>query len=203
MCRDGSRIGLPDMLPLSLAKAMIEPVKVTAPMATPSAHLDQRLRVDLADRADAEGLRRIERRRGDQHRGKADQRMEGRDELRHRRHRDSARDDRADRAAERPSRRSGASQPTKPAGGAPNSVVSTASAMPTMPKRLPLPARLRMRQPAQRQDEEHAGDEIEEGGEAGAHCVSSSSARRSDCNQRREVARRTVSHNDIGVDIRR
>jgi hypothetical protein len=32
----GSRIGLPDMRPSSLRKAMIEPVKVIAPMATPS-----------------------------------------------------------------------------------------------------------------------------------------------------------------------
>ena len=35
-CRAGSRIGAPDMLPFSLAKAMSEPVKVIAPMATPS-----------------------------------------------------------------------------------------------------------------------------------------------------------------------
>ena len=34
--RIGSMIGLPDMLPLSLAKAMTEPVKVIAPIATPS-----------------------------------------------------------------------------------------------------------------------------------------------------------------------
>jgi len=32
----GSRIGAPLMLPFSLAKAMTEPVKVTAPMARPS-----------------------------------------------------------------------------------------------------------------------------------------------------------------------
>ena len=34
--RCGSRIGAPDMRPSSLAKAMIEPVKVTAPIARPS-----------------------------------------------------------------------------------------------------------------------------------------------------------------------
>ena len=34
--RCGSRIGAPDMRPSSLRKAMIEPVKVTAPMARPS-----------------------------------------------------------------------------------------------------------------------------------------------------------------------
>ena len=35
-CRLGSMIGLPDMRPSSLRKAMIEPVKVTAPIAAPS-----------------------------------------------------------------------------------------------------------------------------------------------------------------------
>ena len=34
-CRAGSRIDAPDMRPDSLAKAMTEPVKVTAPMAAP------------------------------------------------------------------------------------------------------------------------------------------------------------------------
>ncbi len=34
-CRAGSRIGAPLMRPSSLAKAMTEPVKVMAPMATP------------------------------------------------------------------------------------------------------------------------------------------------------------------------
>ena len=36
ICRAGRMIGLPDMLPLSLAKAMTEPEKVIAPMAAPS-----------------------------------------------------------------------------------------------------------------------------------------------------------------------
>ena len=62
-------------------------------------HLDQRLRMDLAGVADAEGLRRVKRGGGDQHRGKADQRVEGGDELRHRGHRNAPRDRRADRAA--------------------------------------------------------------------------------------------------------
>ena len=35
-CRSGSMIGLPDMLPLSFRKAITEPEKVIAPMATPS-----------------------------------------------------------------------------------------------------------------------------------------------------------------------
>ena len=34
--RAGKMIGAPDMLPLSLAKAITEPVKVTAPIAVPS-----------------------------------------------------------------------------------------------------------------------------------------------------------------------
>ena len=35
-CRAGNRIGAPLMLPLSLAKAITEPVKVTAPMPRPT-----------------------------------------------------------------------------------------------------------------------------------------------------------------------
>ena len=35
-CRSGSRIGLPDMLPFNFRKAITEPEKVIAPMATPS-----------------------------------------------------------------------------------------------------------------------------------------------------------------------
>ncbi len=35
-CRAGRMIGLPDMRPDSLAKAITEPVKVMAPTATPS-----------------------------------------------------------------------------------------------------------------------------------------------------------------------
>ena len=37
MCRPGSMIGAPLMRPDSFMKAMIEPVNVSAPMATPSA----------------------------------------------------------------------------------------------------------------------------------------------------------------------
>ena len=84
---------------VELRKAMIEPVKVIAPIATPIDISTSACAMDLADRADAEGLRRIERRRRDEHRREADQRVEGGDELRHRRHRNSPRDDRAGRAA--------------------------------------------------------------------------------------------------------
>ncbi len=43
-CRAGRMIGLPDMRPESLANAITEPVKVMAPMATPS---------DISTRLDA------------------------------------------------------------------------------------------------------------------------------------------------------
>ena len=66
---------------------MTEPVKVIAPMATPI-DISTRLAPWIAPGdADAEGVGRIERARRDQDRGKADQRMEGGDQLRHRRHR--------------------------------------------------------------------------------------------------------------------
>jgi hypothetical protein len=44
------------MLPFSLAKAMTEPVKVTAPMARPRRQLDQGNAVDGARRTDAVGF---------------------------------------------------------------------------------------------------------------------------------------------------
>ena len=51
------------------------------------------------------------------------------------------------------------------------SVVTMAIAMPTMPNRLPCRLGRRARQPAQRQDEQDAGDEIEEGGEYWRSCA--------------------------------
>ena len=124
--------------------------------------------MDVADRADAEGLRRIERRGGDEHGGEADQRVEGGDELRHRRHRDAPRDDGAGAAAggerhdeQRPAERIRRRR-AEERGEHGNRHAHHAELIAP-------PARLRMRQAAQRQDEEHAGDEIEEGGEAGAH----------------------------------
>ena len=79
---------------------MTEPVKVMAPMATPSDISTRLARVDVAGHADAERARRIERGRRDQHRRHADQRMERRDQLRHRGHRHAPRDHRADAAAD-------------------------------------------------------------------------------------------------------
>ena len=66
----------------------------------PERHLDQALGVDAAGHADAERLRRVQRRRRDEHRGEADQRMERRDQLRQRRHLDAERDERAGAAAD-------------------------------------------------------------------------------------------------------
>ena len=66
---------------------MIEPVKVMAPMATPSDISTRLWRVDGARRADAERLGRVEGGSRDQHRRQADQGMERRDQLRHRGHR--------------------------------------------------------------------------------------------------------------------
>ena len=56
--------------------------------------------MDRVERADAIGFRREESGPCDEDRGKADQRMEGRDELRHLRHGDAPGDDRADAAAD-------------------------------------------------------------------------------------------------------
>ena len=46
--RAGSMIGAPLMRPSSLRKAMTEPVKVTAPMASAERHLDQARAVWIA-----------------------------------------------------------------------------------------------------------------------------------------------------------
>ena len=98
-CRTGSRIGLPDMLPFNLRKAITEPEKVIAPIATPSP-ISTRLTGN--DRAvavdDAERGRIEEGRRADQHRRHADEAVESRDQLRHRGHRDPPGGDETDAA---------------------------------------------------------------------------------------------------------
>ncbi len=63
-------------------------------------HLDDRGRVDRAHLADRESFRRIERTGGDENRREADQRVEGGDQLRHRRHRHAPRDGRTDPPAD-------------------------------------------------------------------------------------------------------
>src|SRR3954467_11700282 len=84
--RCGSMIGLPLMSPLSLAAAMIEPVKVIAPMATPRAISNSEPPLMPPDIADTECRGRGEPRRRDRHRGQADAGVEDGDELRHLRH---------------------------------------------------------------------------------------------------------------------
>ncbi len=95
-------------------------------------HFDQALAVDGAFAADAEGRRRVERARRDQHRRHADQRVERRHQFRHRGHRHAPRDDGADAAADRH-----AADDQRPGGrstgGCEASVVTTAIAMPIMP----------------------------------------------------------------------
>ena len=54
-CWPGKTSGAPDIRPCSLAKAMIEPVKVMAPIADAQAHLDQAAGDDRAGLADAIG----------------------------------------------------------------------------------------------------------------------------------------------------
>ena len=88
------------MLPLSLAKAMSEPAKVMAPMATPRL-ISIRLCIRIAPSAPMPiGARRIKRRARDEHGGQTDKAVERRDQLRHLGHRDAPRDDRADHAAD-------------------------------------------------------------------------------------------------------
>ena len=87
-------------MPDSFKKAMTEPVKVMAPMATPSDISMRLAKCDGAALADAEAVGRIERGGGDEHGGEADQRVECGDQLRHRRHGDAPRGDGADEAAD-------------------------------------------------------------------------------------------------------
>ena len=166
-------IGLPDMRPESLRKAMIEPVKVMAPMAAPSDISTRLCGVDRARHADAEGFRRVEGGRRHQHRRQADQRMERRDQLRHRRHGDAPRDHRADAAADgdaaddhRPGqRRLGPRHGKRGEHGDGHAGHAEIIA----------PARgLGRRQPAQRQDEQDAGDEIEQRDEIVIHDLAAS-----------------------------
>ena len=88
--------------------------------------------MDGAGLADAERIRRIERGGGDEHRGKADERVERRDQLRHHRHGDASGGDRADEAAD--AEAAGDQVPGHgDCGLATASVVPMAIAMPSMP----------------------------------------------------------------------
>ena len=117
--------------------------------------------MDRAGSADAEGFRRIEGGRRHEHGRQADQRMEGRDQLRHRRHGDAAGDHRTDAAADRDAadnhrpgqrllRRRHGKRGEHGNGHAGHAEI------------IPPPRGLGRRQPAQRQNEQDAGDEIEQ-----------------------------------------
>jgi hypothetical protein len=118
--------------------------------------------------ADAERIRRIERRARDQHGSKTDERMERRHKLRHVRHGDTPRRDRADAAAnaeaadhQRPRyrvRHAADPQGREDRDGHADHAIAIARAR-----------RRRRRQPAQRHDEGHAADEIKKGCDIGFH----------------------------------
>ena len=142
-------------------------------------HFDQALLMDMAFRADVEGRRRVIGARRHQDRRHADQRMEGRHQFRHRGHRHPPRDHRADAAAEHDAAQHQA--PGQPAfrrmraergqhgdGHADHAEIVAA------------PAGVRARQPAQRLDEQNAGDQIEQRDKIRAHNITSVSADR-DC----------------------
>ena len=88
--RPGSRMGLPLMRPDSFRKAMIEPEKVIAPMATPRPSSTRLTGLMSAGDGvhDAEGAGVEEGRGADQHGGEADEAVEAGDQFRHRRHLD-------------------------------------------------------------------------------------------------------------------
>ena len=116
---------------------MIEPVKVTAPIARPS-DISMRLAGWMPPpSAMPKASRRIERAGRDQHRREADQRVEHRHQLRHRRHLDGARAPDADAAADGEAENDEQPARSRSTAGVSASVVSTAIAMPIMPKRLP------------------------------------------------------------------
>ncbi len=135
-------------------------------------HFDQRLTVDLAHFADTEGMRRVNCGSGHQNGGKADQRVERGNKLRHGRHGDAACNDGTDTATD---------------GNTDDDQDRAAEAWTRQQKRgddgnrhtdhavhIALTAGRRMRQAAQRQNEQHAGDEIKEGCEINAHNGSAS-----------------------------
>jgi hypothetical protein len=134
----------------------------------PDRHFDEARLVDVADAADVEGARRIERSRRHQHRRHADERMERGDELRHRRHRHAPRDHRAGAPAQRQPehhQRPG-KEPGRPVRGERDHHRDQHA---DHAEDIAEAARFRVRQPAQRQDEQDAGDEIEQRDDILAH----------------------------------
>ncbi len=132
-------------------------------------HLEQARACDGIRLADAERLGGIEGAGGHEHRGEAHQRVERGHQLGHRRHRHAARDDGADAAAEQ-----------EPAGNqCPGQLLLRRADLGERgadgerhaehAEQVAAARGLRARQPAQRHDEEHRSEEIEQGDEVGAH----------------------------------
>ena len=135
-------------------------------------HFDEAGAVNVAALADAEGLRRIERAGRDEHGGEADQRVEHRDQLRHRRHLHGARAPDADAAADREAEHD--QNPGEEAGGRTQGERrQDGDRHADHAEAVALAGSRRRRQAAQRENEQDAGDEIEEGGEVGAHLAAS------------------------------
>ena len=133
-------------------------------------HFDQARAVNVTVRADVESRRRIERSGRHQHRRHADKGVKGRDQFRHRRHRYAAGNHGADAAADsdaadhkspgkRTRRRMRAERRQHGDGHADHAEQVAAL------------ARIRARQAAQRQNEQDAGDQIEQRDEVRAHVV--------------------------------
>ena len=132
-------------------------------------HLDKARRGDVAGRADVEGFRRIERAGGHEHRRQADKRVEGRHQLRHRGHGDAPGDVGADRAADAKTQDDQECGETRPrltqlrqGGGDGNRHAGHAV-------EVAAPRAFRARQTAQRQDEQHAGGQIEQRDDVWGH----------------------------------
>ena len=134
-------------------------------------HLDDAAGVNDVALFDAEGLGRVKRPGGDQHGGQADQRMEHRHQLRHRRHLHGASAPRADAPAdgdpendeqpgERTRRRTNRQRRHNGDRHADHA------------EAVALTRGRRRRQSSQRQNEQNAGDEIEQSGEVGVHAAS-------------------------------
>ena len=134
----------------------------------PERHLDRARGMNDVAFFDAEGLGGVKGACGDEHRGQADQRMEHRDELRHRRHLDGAGAPGADAAADREAEDD--QQPRKPARRrTQRQRRHHRDRHADHAEAIALTRGGGRGEPAQRQDEQDAGDEIEQGGEIGVH----------------------------------
>ena len=136
-------------------------------------HLEQGDPGNAARRAEIEGLRRIERGRRDQNRRHADERVEGGDELRHRRHGHAPGDRRADAATngdpgddQQPASEGGIGIDQRRGHGQTHADHAVDIA---------LARGCWMGQAAQRQNEQDARDEVKQVCDIGAHPVSPSS----------------------------